>query len=485
VLSLYGANSHPRNTPATSGRFFPMTIKLHDTMAREKRDFVPADPSRVTMYVCGPTVYNHAHIGNFRPVVAFDVLFRLLRHVYGEDAVVYARNVTDVEDKINAKATAEGVDIKVITDRYLAAYHEDADALGALRPTLEPKATDHIDAMVEMIGAMVDKGAAYAAEGHVLFDTQAFPDYGQLSGRNMDDMIAGARVEVAPYKRHPADFVLWKPSKENEPSWGSPWGAGRPGWHIECSAMIDKTLGQTIDIHGGGIDLQFPHHENELAQSRCAHDQPILANYWLHNGFLDMSGEKMSKSLGNVIIPHELLKTVPGEVLRWALLSGHYRQPLDWTAELVEQSKKALDRLYGALRRAKTVEAGESEPSDEVLAALSDDLNTPLAVSGFFELSSAIERAVTAGDEPAIAANKGRLLATAGLLGFLQADPDAWFEGDADDDLKAKVEDLLKRRVEARTAKDWTAADAIRAELDGLGVVVMDGPAGATWRMKD
>ncbi len=462
-----------------------MTLKLHDTMAREKRDFVPADPSRVTMYVCGPTVYNHAHIGNFRPVVVFDVLFRLLRHVYGEDAVVYARNVTDVDDKINAKATAEGVAIKVVTDRYLAAYHQDADALLALRPTLEPKATEHMGPIVEMIGQLVDKGAAYAAEGHVLFDTQAFPDYGQLSGRDLDDMIAGARVEVAPYKRHPADFVLWKPSKANEPEWDSPWGAGRPGWHIECSAMIDKALGRTIDIHGGGIDLTFPHHENELAQSRCAHGQAVLANYWLHNGFLDMSGEKMSKSLGNVIIPHELLKTTPGEVIRWALLSGHYRQPLDWTPELVEQSRKALDRLYGALRRAKTVEAGESEPSDEVLAALSDDLNTPLAVSGFFELSSAIERAVTAGDEPAIAANKGRLLASAGLLGFLQADPDAWFEGDADDDLKAKVEDLLKRRVEARAAKDWTAADAIRAELDGLGVVVMDGPAGATWRMKD
>jgi cysteinyl-tRNA synthetase len=462
-----------------------MTLKLYDTLTREKRDFVPADPSRVTMYVCGPTVYNHAHIGNFRPVVVFDVLFRLLRHVYGEDAVVYARNVTDVDDKINAKAAAEGVAIKVITDRYLAAYHADAAGLLALSPTLEPKATEHMGPILDMIGQLVDNGKAYAAEGHVLFDTQAFPDYGQLSGRDLDDMIAGARVEVAPYKRHPADFVLWKPSKENEPVWDSPFGPGRPGWHIECSAMIDKALGRTIDIHGGGIDLAFPHHENELAQSRCAHDLPVLANYWLHNGFLDMAGEKMSKSLGNVIIPHELLKTTPGEVIRWALLSGHYRQPLDWTPELIEQSRKALDRLYGALRRAKTVEAGESEPSDEVMAALSDDLNTPLAVSGFFELSSAIERAVTAGDELAITANKGRLLASAGLLGFLQADPDAWFEGDADDDLKAKVEDLLARRIAARQAKDWTAADAIRAEIDALGVVVMDGPAGATWRMKD
>jgi cysteinyl-tRNA synthetase len=463
-----------------------MTLKLHDTLTREKRAFVPADPSRVTMYVCGPTVYNHAHIGNFRPVVVFDVLFRMLRHIYGEDAVVYARNVTDVDDKINKKAFDEGVAIKVITDRYLAAYHADADGLLALRPTLEPKATEHIGAIVEMIGKLVDNGKAYAAEGHVLFDTQAFPDYGQLSGRDLDEMIAGARVEVAPYKRHPADFVLWKPSKENEPEWESPWGAGRPGWHIECSAMIDKSLGQTIDIHGGGIDLAFPHHENEVAQSRCAHDLPVLANYWMHNGFLDMSGEKMSKSLGNVILPYELLKTTPGEVIRWALLSAHYRQPLDWTPELLEQSKKALDRLYGALRRAKDVPMDQAmEAPEEVISALEDDLNTPQAISCFFEVSSAIERAVTAGDTAAIAANKARLIEAGALLGFLQADPDSWFEGDASDDLKAQVEDLLKRRVEARSAKDWTAADAIRAELDALGVVVMDGPAGATWRMKD
>ena len=463
-----------------------MTLKLHDTLTREKRAFVPADPSRVTMYVCGPTVYNHAHIGNFRPVVVFDVLYRMLRHTYGADAVVYARNVTDVDDKINKKAFEEGVPIKTITDRYLAAYHADADGLLALRPDLEPRATEHIGEIVAMIEALVGKGKAYAAEGHVLFDTQAFPDYGQLSGRNMDDMIAGARVDVAPYKRHPADFVLWKPSKENEPVWESPFGPGRPGWHIECSAMIDKSLGQTIDIHGGGIDLAFPHHENELAQSRCAHDLPVLANYWLHNGFLDMSGEKMSKSLGNVILPHELLKTTPGEVIRWALLSAHYRQPLDWTPELLEQSKKALDRLYGALRRAKDVPMDQAmEAPEEVTAALEDDLNTPLAISCFFEVSSAIERAVTAGDTVAIAANKARLIEAGALLGFLQADPASWFEGDASDDLKAQVEDLLKRRVEARTAKDWTAADAIRAELDALGVVVMDGPAGATWRMKD
>lgn len=474
------------NTSVTLGCRDPMTLKIHDTLAREKRDFVPADPKRVTMYVCGPTVWNHAHIGNFRPVVVFDVLYRVLRSLYGEDAVVYARNVTDVDDKINKKAAEEGVDISVITERYLAAYHQDADALGALRPNVEPRATDHIGAIVEMIGKLVDNGSAYAAEGHVLFDTQSFPDYGQLSGRPLDEMIAGARVEVAPYKRHPADFVLWKPSKENEPEWQSPWGAGRPGWHIECSAMIEKTLGDTIDIHAGGIDLAFPHHENEVAQSRCAHKTSVLANYWMHNGFLDMAGEKMSKSLGNVVIPHELLKNVPGEVIRWALLSAHYRQPLDWTPELLEQSKKSLDRLYGALRRAKDVPLDQAmEAPEEVVAALMDDLNTPLATSAFFEVSSLIEKAVTAGDTVAIAANKARLIEAGALLGFLQADPDSWFEGDASDELKAQVEDLLAKRLAARAAKDWAAADAIRAQIDALGVVVMDGPSGATWRMKD
>jgi cysteinyl-tRNA synthetase len=457
--SYMGPAPSGSNTSVTLGCRDPMTLKIHDTLTREKRDFVPADRNRVTMYVCGPTVWNHAHIGNFRPVVVFDVLFRMLRHLYGEDAVVYARNVTDVDDKINKKAAEEGVDISVITERYLAAYHQDADALGALRPTLEPRATDHIGAIVEMIGKLVENGSAYAAEGHVLFDTQSFADYGQLSGRALDEMIAGARVEVAPYKRFPADFVLWKPSKENEPEWESPWGAGRPGWHIECSAMIEKALGQTIDIHAGGIDLTFPHHENEVAQSRCAHGTPVLANYWMHNGFLDMAGEKMSKSLGNVVIPHELLQNVPGEVIRWALLSAHYRQPLDWTPELIEQSRKSLDRLYGALRRAKDVPMDQAmEAPEETLAALLDDLNTPLAVSSFFEVSSQIEKAVTAGDTVAIAANKARLI---------------------------QVEDLLAKRLAARAAKDWAAADAIRAEIDALGVVVMDGPSGATWRMKD
>jgi len=451
-----------------------MVLQIHDTMSREKRVFVPRDPERVTMYVCGPTVYNHVHIGNARPVVVFDVLYRLLRHEYGADNVIYARNITDVDDKINAKAAEEGVDIKVITDRFTTYYHEQMAALGALSPTLEPRATDHIEAMLAMIGTLVDKGHAYAAEGHVLFDTQAFPDYGKLSGRDLDEMIAGARVEVAPYKRHAADFVLWKPSKPGEPVWPSKFGEGRPGWHIECSAMIEAQLGLPIDIHGGGIDLAFPHHENELAQGRCAHGLPTYANYWMHNGFLDMAGEKMSKSVGNVIRPHDLLETIPGEVLRWALLSAHYRQPLDWTDSLLEQSRKNLDYLYGVLRRAKRT--GATDIPATVLDALSDDMNTPKAQAELFALAKAVETGGGSADA---------LAAGGALMGFLTADPDAWFEAGADDDLKQKVEALLAQRLEARKSKDFATADRIRDELDGLGVVVMDGPQGASWRMKD
>ncbi|ATQ44338.1 cysteine--tRNA ligase [Caulobacter mirabilis] len=458
-----------------------MILKLHDTMTREKRAFVPADPDRVTMYVCGPTVYGYAHIGNFRPVVVFDALFRLLRHVYGDAQVIYARNVTDVDDKINKKAADEGVPIKVITDRYLAAYNQDAAALKALPPTLAPHATDHIDAMLAQIGALIERGCAYAAEGHVLFDTQSFPDYGQLSGRPLDDMIAGARVEVAPYKRHPADFVLWKPSKPGEPEWASPWGAGRPGWHIECSAMIEAQLGLPIDIHGGGIDLTFPHHENEVAQGRCAHDLPTYARYWMHNGFLDIEGVKMSKSLGNVVIPHELLEKVPGEAIRWALLSGHYRQPLDWTEDLIGQSRKSLDYLYGVLQRVKGLEVDEADVPEGVVEALADDLNTPKAYAEIYALAKTLETAH--GDAKATA--KAALLAGANLLGFLQDDPDVWFAGGADDDLRAKVEALLEARKTARAEKNWPEADRIRGELDAMGVVVMDSAEGATWRLKE
>jgi cysteinyl-tRNA synthetase len=458
-----------------------MTIRLYDTMTRAKREFTPSDPGRVTVYVCGPTVYNYAHIGNFRPVVVFDLLFRLLRHTYGEDAVVYAANVTDVDDKINRKAAEEGVPIAVVTDRYLDAYNADAQALGALRPTVQPRVTETMDAIVGMIARLVDKGHAYAADGHVLFDTQAFPAYGKLSGRPMDEMIAGARVDVAPYKRHPADFVLWKPSKPQEPVWDSPWGQGRPGWHIECSAMIEQELGLPIDIHGGGIDLVFPHHENELAQGCCADTVDTYARYWMHNGFLNMGEEKMSKSVGNVALAHDLLRTIPGEALRWALLVGQYRAPLEWNGELIDQARKSLDRLYGALRRAADVEPAGDRPSDRLLDALGDDLNTPQAMAELFALASKLET----GDLDEKARAKGELLAGARLMGFLGGDPEAWFQGGVDEALKARIDDLISERIAARAAKDWPTADRIRVQLTDLNVEVMDNPTGATWRIKD
>ncbi|HTX51382.1 MAG TPA: cysteine--tRNA ligase [Caulobacteraceae bacterium] len=458
-----------------------MTLRLYDTLTREKRDFVPVNPARVTMYVCGPTVYNYAHIGNARPVVAFDVLFRLLRRLYGDDHVVYAANVTDVDDKINAKAAAEGVPIEVITSRYLDAYHADMSALGSLRPTFEPRATQTMDAIIKMIGRLVRNNAAYATEGHVLFNTAAYSDYGRLSGRSMDDMIAGARVDVAPYKQNPADFVLWKPSKPGEPEWPSPFGPGRPGWHIECSAMIEQTLGLPIDIHGGGNDLIFPHHENEMAQGLCADHAPAYANYWLHNGFLNFGDEKMSKSLGNVVLAHDLVTRVPGEAIRWALLSAHYRQPLAWTDELIEQARRALDRLYGALRRAADVEPAGDEPSAAFLEALDDDLNTPRAYAELHALAGQLE---TASGE-ARARVKGELRGSARLIGFLGADPEAWFQGAADPALKARIDGLVADRVAARAAKDWARADAIRAELTALNVEVMDNAAGATWRIRE
>ena len=469
-----------------------MTLSLYDTMTRQKRVFAPRDPRRVTLYVCGPTVYNYAHIGNFRPVVVFDLLFRVLRDLYGDDAVLYAANVTDVDDKINKKATDEGVPIATISDRYLAAYNVDAAALGALPPTFQPRVTETMDAIVKMIGDLVGQNAAYTAEGHVLFDTQGFADYGKLSGRPMDEMIAGARVDVAPYKRHPADFVLWKPSKPGEPSWDSDFGPGRPGWHIECTAMIEAALGLPIDIHGGGIDLVFPHHENEIAQGVCAHGHAHApeahaeySRHWMHNGFLTVDAEKMSKSIGNVLLLHDLVQAIPGEVVRWALLSAHYRQPLDWNQALLDQSRKALDRLYGALHRAAAVEANGDEPPEDFLTAIEDDINTPGAISTLFALSSEIERAMTAGDHGVVARAKGELVAAGALLGVLQADPADWLEGEVSDALRIEVESLLEQRAAARAGKDWPEADRIRDRLNALNVVVMDGPQGATWRVKN
>src|SRR5580700_10480100 len=458
-----------------------MNLVLYDTMTRRKRLFEPYDPARVTVYVCGPTVYNYAHIGNARPVVVFDLLFRLLRKAYGADHVIYAANVTDVDDKINAKAAAEGVPIEVITARYLDAYHADMSALGALPPTHEPRATQTMEAIIAMIGRLVRNNAAYQAEGHVLFNTAAYSNYGQLSGRPMDEMIAGARVDVAPYKLNPADFVLWKPSKPGEPEWTSPFGPGRPGWHIECSAMIEQTLGLPIDIHGGGNDLIFPHHENEMAQGLCADHAEAYANYWLHNGFLNFGDEKMSKSLGNVVLVHDLVTRVPGEAIRWALLSAHYHQPLQWAEELIQQAEKSLDRLYGALRDTAEVDAIHVGPSVAFLEALEDDLNTPKAFAELHSLAGQLETA-TGAEKAAI---KGELIASARLIGFLGGDPDAWFQGQADPALKARIDGLIDERVAARNAKDWANADRIRAELTALNVEVMDNATGATWRIKE
>jgi cysteinyl-tRNA synthetase len=432
-------------------------IRLYDTMARKKRDFVPADPKRITMYVCGPTVYGRAHIGNARPPVIFDTLARLIRHEFGEDSLVFARNVTDVDDKIIASAEAEGVDPSVITERYETHYLEDMRALGVRDPDIAPHATREIAPMVAMIERLVGLGNAYEAEGHVLFSVPSDPDYGALSRRDRDAMVAGARVEVAPYKRDPADFVLWKPSADGVIGWDSPWGRGRPGWHIECSAMIAAHLGETIDIHGGGLDLIFPHHENEIAQSRCAHAGAPLARYWVHNGFVDMGAEKMSKSLGNVITPNELLKSHDGETLRLALLSAHYRQPLPWTANLVSQAKATLDGLY---RKAGDAEAGIIDQS--VVDALADDLNTPLALSRL----SAI-------DDPAA------LKASAQLLGLLTGTADQWFQGDSD---SSDIDARIAERAEAKKNRDFATADRIRDELKAEGIVLEDGAGGTTWR---
>ncbi|WP_226634912.1 cysteine--tRNA ligase [Brevundimonas poindexterae] len=468
-----------------------MPLVLHDTLTRSKRVFEPRDEKRVTLYVCGPTVYDFAHIGNARPPVVFDVLVRLLRRRYGAEHVVYARNVTDVDDKINAKAAKEGVPIGEITARYEAAYLEDMARLNVAPPDIAPHVTDHMDAIVAQIGAILDHGCAYAAEGHVLFDVSAYQAYGALSGRNLDDMIAGARVEVAPYKKNPHDFVLWKPSKPGEPEWPSPWGPGRPGWHIECSAMIEQVLGLPIDIHGGGIDLAFPHHENEIAQGVCAHghahgERPHdqYARYWMHNGFLTLDAEKMSKSLGNVLLLHDLVQAIPGEVVRWALLSAHYRQPLDWTQALLDQSRKSLDRLYGALSRAADVAAAGDQPPTEFIAAIEDDLNTPGAMAVLFGLSGDIERGLTAGDMASVAAAKGQLLAAAHLLGVLQSNPAEWLKGDVSDALAVEVEALIQQRAAARAEKNWAEADRIRDRLAELNVEVMDGAEGARWRLR-
>ena len=463
-----------------------MALALYDTMTQEKRPFVPADPKRVTMYVCGPTVYHYAHIGNFRAAVVFDLLFRTLCRQFGDGAVVYARNITDIDDKIIKAAREAGADIGAITAKYADIYREECAALNVLAPTLEPAATSHIVDMIALIEKLIGEGVAYAAEGHVLFAVEKFPDYGKLSHVDAEEMLAGARVEIAPYKENPADFVLWKPSKADEPGWKSPWGRGRPGWHLECSAMIEKALGETIDIHGGGQDLRFPHHENEIAQSVSAHRGAPLARFWVHNGFLRMGAEKMSKSLGNVALLHDLLERWPGEALRWALLSAHYRQPLEWTDALIDQSKRQLDRFYRLLGEAPRGGAakGESslapkEPPKSVALALDDDLNTPAAMAGLHELR---DIAMQMDGEPRLRAISA-LKAAGAMMGFFGADSETWFQGAAaDGPSAAEIEKSIAERAAARRAKDFAKADRIRDDLLQKGVVIEDGPDGATWR---
>ena len=456
-----------------------MSLRLYNTLSRQTEPFAPLDPACPTLYVCGPTVYNYVHIGNARGPVVFGVLANLLRRRYGN--LRYARNITDVDDKINAAAREQGVAISVITERFADAYRADMAALGvsgSFAPDIEPTATGHIPQMIAMCEQLIANGHAYAAEGHVLFSVASFKEYGKLSRRDPEDMLAGARVEVAPYKRDAGDFVLWKPSSDDLPGWDSPWGRGRPGWHIECSAMAAAHLGETIDIHAGGVDLQFPHHENEVAQSECAHGGAPFARWWMHNGMLNFGGAKMSKSLGNVERVHDLVQKHRPEALRYALLSAHYRQPLDWSDALIEQCTRTLDRLYGTLRDLADVQANAQIPQ-VIEQVLDDDLNTPQALA---EIAAIAAEARKATDTDERARLKAALLGAGQALGLLQQDPADWFNhgGNADDD--ARIQALVDERVAAKKARDFARADALRDQLAAEGIVLEDTPAGVRWK---
>ncbi|CCP12462.1 cysteinyl-tRNA synthetase [Stenotrophomonas maltophilia SKK35] len=457
----------------------PMTLRLHNNLTRQLEPFTPLDPACPTLYVCGPTVYNYVHIGNARGPVVFGVLADLLRRRFG--ALRYARNITDVDDKINTAAREQGVPISTITDRFAAAYREDMAALGVVPPDIEPEVTAHMPQIITMIEQLIASGHAYAAEGHVLFAVASFDGYGKLSRRDPEEMLAGARVDVAPYKRDPGDFVLWKPSSDDLPGWESPWGRGRPGWHIECSAMAAAHLGETIDIHAGGVDLQFPHHENEIAQSECAHGGKIFARFWLHNGMLNFGGAKMSKSLGNIERVHDLVRQHPPEALRLALLSAHYRQPLDWSDGLIEQSVRTLDRLYGTLRELASIEASAVIPAT-VEATLDDDLNTPQALAEVARIAADARRATDPAEQARL---KGELLGAGLALGLLQADPAQWFgtaAGNDGDD--ARIQGLIDERAAAKQARDFARSDAIRDQLAAEGIVLEDTPQGVRWSRK-
>ena len=460
-------------TPSSS------TLHLYNTLSRRVEPFAPLDPASPTMYVCGPTVYNYVHIGNARGPVVFGVLAALLRRRYG--GLRYARNITDVDDKINAAAKELGTPISAITGKYAAAYREDMAMLGVdgdFAPDIEPAATAHMPQMVAMIERLVAEGHAYAAEGHVLFAVASFDGYGKLSRRDTDDMLAGARVEVAPYKRDPGDFVLWKPSTDDLPGWESPWGRGRPGWHIECSAMAEAHLGATIDIHAGGVDLQFPHHENEVAQSECAHGGAPFARWWLHNGMLNFGGAKMAKSVGNIQRVHDLVREHPPEALRYALLSAQYRQPLEWSDALIEQSVRTLDRLYGTLRDLGDVDAEAVIPAS-IEATLDDDLNTPAALAEIARIAGEARKATSVDERVAL---KSQLLGAGVVLGLLQQTPAEWFARGASNDDDARIQALIDERIAAKKSRDFARADAIRQQLADEGILLEDTAAGVRWK---
>jgi len=455
-----------------------MNIKLYNTLAGKKQNFIPINSNRVTMYICGPTVYSYPHIGNARGPVIFDILAGLLKR---EHKLIYVRNITDLDDKIYDAAKSEQSDVSEITERYTNIYHQDISALGVKDPDIEPKATDHIKEMIEMIEDLLAKGHAYESEGHVLFSVNSYSGYGSLSNRQHEDQIAGSRVAIAAYKKNPRDFVLWKPSPPDLPGWESPWGVGRPGWHLECSTMAKKYLGETLDIHGGGSDLIFPHHENECAQSICSHKGKPFANFWVHHGMIDFNDTKMSKSEGNLLLIRDLLEEMPGEVVRMALISTHYRKPINWSNDLVKDSKKKLDRLYGAIRKVDIFQ--DTEPANEVLSALADDLNTPKALSALFNIVKLINNSEDPMERDKYAST---LIASASLLGLMALSADEWFKTTPNEALtREEIEHLITQRERARKSKNFSESDRIRNNLLQKGVVIEDGPDGTEWRYQD
>ncbi len=453
-----------------------MTLHLYDTFSKSKRLFEPIDPANVRMYVCGPTVYDYPHVGNARPVIVFDILFRILQHIYGEKKVTYVRNITDVDDKIIATAKENNEEVRDLTERTISYFNDDSNYVGTLKPTVEPKATDHISEMIEIIEILIQKELAYESEGNVLFSTRKFNDYGKLSGKNLEDLIAGARVETESFKKDPSDFVLWKPSKEGEPQWDSPWGKGRPGWHIECSAMSNKYLGNNFDIHGGGQDLIFPHHENEIAQSQCAHGE-VFSNYWVHNGFVTVEGDKMAKSEGNFVTVNQLKDRYQGEVIRLTMMLTHYRQPLNWTEENLKESKKILDKWYNFISDFETKNPKSENVSNEVLNSLYDDINTPQAIADLHKIFKNCKN----NNQDSI----DLFLNSAQFIGLMNNNPSDWVNWGKESSIDEKqLEILIKKRDEARAEGKYEDADKIRDEIENMGIILEDKDGKTSWRLR-